>query len=128
MTKTEALQALDKLDAYWSEPRSVAQSVGSMWSDLSKCGCFGAHCAKALDLRFAHYSDYSEEIKYEFCHVDGAEGLEKIARVLGMGQASLDKILQNYSGSYSSFNSEEWLTHPNQAWPLISKELRKLAA
>ena len=56
----------------------------------------------------------------------------EVARLCGSAatvrMVSLHEILEKYSQSCDSFNTDDWDTHPNQAWPLISKELRRLAA
>ena len=55
----------------------------------------------------------------------------EVARLCGSAatvrMVSLHEILEKYSQSCDSFNTDDWDTHPNQAWPLISKKLRELA-
>ena len=131
MTKQEAIEQLDKLDEYWSEPRYVVQDIGTIYSgDLVPCGCFGAHCAKALNARMRYFKDCpagQEGVLYKYDVCDGINRLVEITRILGEDEWELHRILELCSGVSQPFSTEEWAVHPRKAWPLISKELRRLA-
>ena len=126
MTRQEALRRLAKLDAYWSEPRNVNQYVGKIYNSIKNpCGCFGAHCAVALGKGRKVYIPFGEARVFRYG--DGELKLKAIAEALNTPRAALADLLYKYSASRDSFDSQAWLTHPNEAWPLISKELRELA-
>ena len=126
MTKTEALQQLDKLDEYWREPHDVRQYEPTIYDNENyPCGCFGAHCAVALDL-WRDVDGNAWDRKYcNYCH--GMDQLELIANALGIGDFLHETIIE-ISGSDDPFGSHAWAMQPYHAWPKISEKFRKLAA
>lgn len=134
MTPTEitnrknALAALDALDRYWAKPRKVEQGRGTLSLvhpvyAVRGCGCFGAHCARALDIKSG---------SNEYWYGDGRRMLYAIARRLGVPAEDTRQIIRDAAsgGQFwpnGAFALTEWLVHPNEAWPAISAELRKRA-
>ena len=124
MTRKEALAELDKLDAYWTERRWVNQGIGRIWADDRRpCGCFGAHCARALGIE-SRGPDGQVAYGYE----SGRARLWVIAtKGLQMHRVDYADILINRSDQVGPFGSLEWGRHPGEAWPEISADLRAKA-
>ena len=127
MTQQEALEALDKLDAYWAEPHQVKQAVGVKIQDEAygrgRCGvCFGVHAALALGIE-----SLGRGPAIEAHFRDGASAIYAIAEAGGLPADQAMDVFYSHSGldvNRYPFGGSAWPVPPNECWPAISAELR----
>ena len=125
VTQQEALEALDKLDAYWAEPRHVRQDLGvKIQGDPHACCgvCFGVHVALALGVKPRHRGP---EVLAQF--TDGATAIYAITEAGGLQWDKAMDVFYSHSGldvNGYPFGGSAWPVHPNECWPAISAELR----
>lgn len=138
MTRSEALEQLDTLDAFWALEGAgdrVDQHVGEI--PVAKagaaCGCFGALVAEAVDYPMLDASAYCAEDPPVYYFLYGMTRLQHIAEALGCDFETADLVareagLEEYEQrELCAYGSERWPVPPPVAWPRISRAIREAA-